>query len=323
MNSGDFTVHLSIAHSLRIDHETAKISRSLAQSGVECILLKGPVIARALYSDGIPRSYLDCDLLIQEEQFAIVRERLRTLGFAEGTLVGDARGRRPIHAEEWVRTDGINVDLHRWVWGAVPDSARVWSIFRPRAQSMVISGETLLVPDQPTLAVLIVLHAAHHGAGMEQPMMDLDRALDLIPTASWAEAAQVASDIEATTAFARGLSLSPKAHQVASEIGVELRRGPSEVLREELPPPFALHFEWMSKQSGMRAKLQSVREALFPSRETLRLRQKDSFIAAYAAHLWRLLVHAPRGYIAWRRAKALAARNRSGFQTKKRKKPPI
>src|SRR6266542_3466039 len=87
---------------------------ALRESGVRCILLRGPAIDRWLYDERDPRPYEDIDLLTAESDVARAEDVLSHLGVAEVGPEGVLARDRPPHASRRYRArDTATVDLHR------------------------------------------------------------------------------------------------------------------------------------------------------------------------------------------------------------------
>src|SRR5437764_1088382 len=69
-------------------------------------------------------------------------------------------------------------------------------------------------------ALHVALHAAQHGARWEWGIRDLEQAVDRLPLGVWEQAAALAARLEATRAFAAGLSLLPGGDELRMRLGI-------------------------------------------------------------------------------------------------------
>lgn len=297
------------ARTIAVDLATAEAVRRLRTAGVRSILLKGPALAALLHDEGELRTYVDADLLVapgDEERAAAV---LRGLGFEQ--LVSDAElgGHRRLHAHEWRRAGGPSVDLHRTLPGARADPAAVVSVLAEQTCTISVAGAKVETLAPAGLALQVALHAAHHGPLAPKALDDLDRAVERIPFAAWAEAAALAERIDATAAFAAGLRLSPDGAALADRLSLP-RAVPVDVaLKAGGAPPLAAGLDWLLQTPRARAKLALVARTALPSPGALRLwrplarRGASGLAAAYASHPFWLARHALPSVLAVRRAR--------------------
>ena len=194
---------------LHIDGGTAEVLDSFDRAGVRAIMLKGPSIARWLYTDGTERPYNDCDLLVAPEQFDAAGQTLRALGY-EPLL---DRWGLPAwwygHAVAWTHPDGrVGVDLHRTLLGVGVNPATAWRVLSADPDELVVAGRRVRCLGLPARAMHVALHATQHGPGT-QPAVDLERAVTVCDDALWVGAARLAAQLDATAAFVAGLRLTP------------------------------------------------------------------------------------------------------------------
>ena len=122
---------------LAMDQVAARVVLRFREAGVRSILLKGPALAGWLYADGSPRAYLDCDLLVAVDDFALAEATLQQLGFEQGVDEQDPPGWQ-LPAHEWQQPNGAKVDLHRTLTGVGATPARLWSVFSESTVSMPV-----------------------------------------------------------------------------------------------------------------------------------------------------------------------------------------
>ena len=156
-----------------VDRATARVVTALREEGVRSILLKGPVLADWLYADS-PRAYLDADLLVAPADVSRAEAVLDGLGYAK--VLGDADippFNRQLHAHTWCPPRGTSIDLHRTLAGALATPATVWAVLSQDAVMAEVDGTGVEVLGPEARSVMVVLHAAHHGAGEHKPLEDL------------------------------------------------------------------------------------------------------------------------------------------------------
>ena len=221
---------------LHIDGGTAEVLDSFDRAGVRAIMLKGPSIARWLYTDGTERRYNDCDLLVAPEQFDAAGQTLRALGY-EPLL---DRWGLPAwwygHAVAWTHPDGrVGVDLHRTLLGVGVNPATVWRVLSADPDELVVAGRRVRCLGLPARTMHVALHATQHGPGT-QPAVDLERAITVCDDALWVGAARLAAQLDATAAFVAGLRLTPAGARIATRLALPDVRSITAELRASTPP---------------------------------------------------------------------------------------
>ncbi|MBQ1049527.1 nucleotidyltransferase family protein [Micromonospora sp. C51] len=196
--------HPDAMYCLALDEAAATTHTALRGRGIDSILIKGAGLAHRL---GVQRSrtYTDVDLLVAPATFDAAQQAFLDLGYRRkmpGVREDDWVG---WHARPW-RTPGpvsLPIDLHRSFHG-VSDPDGLWAALRATAEPLHLAGHTVLVPDRVGATMLVALHAVYPG-GSPRPKADLERALAVIPEASWRAAADLAERTGAATTFAFGL----------------------------------------------------------------------------------------------------------------------
>jgi hypothetical protein len=303
---------LAVGVSLRLDAVTAEVVTALRAAGIESVLLRGPAIARWLYEDTNARLYVDVDLLVPHGHIERAEEVLVALGFSDHTVEGVLAHDRPTYAHTWLRGDGSAVDLHYTLLGVRLAPERVWEALAAETEAISVHGTEARVAGSSGRALVVALHAAHHGAGVGQPLDDLARALELLPAELWEEASELAAQLEAQEAFATGLRLLEPGREVAHSLGLPPTRSTETALRASTPPPMALGFDWLATTPGMHAKAGLVARKIVPAPRFMRAwsplarRGRAGLAAAYAWRLLWLARHAGPGFLAWHRARKAA-----------------
>jgi hypothetical protein len=300
-----------IAANLAVDVVTVEVVEALRGEGVANMLLKGPAISAWLYGEETetPRTYDDLDLLVSPDAVDRSHRVLARLGFVN-RFAGFAPGESVEHSSEWWRPGSpVAVDLHRSVFGAKADPADIWRAFESDSDRLVVAGAEVDVPSLPGRALIVALHAAHHGVNEAKPLRDLGRAIERADFALWNDAARLAGRISATPAFAAGLLLTDHGASIAEQLGIADAVDTEAALLASSPAPTAYGYARFAARPGFRQKLAFLARKLVPTPAFMR----HAFpvagrgrIGMAIAYLWRpvwLLVHAGPGLIAWLRAR--------------------
>ena len=297
---------LETARSLAVDLVTAEVVSAFRERGVPSILLKGPSIAIWLYRDGAPRPYGDSDLLVPPAQAAHAQQVLLSLGFRYGyESLGPG-----VLADDlfWIRGRDT-VDLHSTLHGVRADPERVWRVLSEHTEVQKVAGQGINVLDPTARAMHVALHAAHHGRREAVPMTDLARALELLPFAAWAQAGELATEIDAGAAFATGLSLLPAGQAIVERLGMEQDGSVNALLSAHTAPTVAFTLEELRKTAGPAAKARFVVRKAFPTRTYMRVywpiarRGSAGLVVAYCQRIVHKMGKLLPAIIAWRRAR--------------------
>ncbi|MGZ4315495.1 MAG: nucleotidyltransferase family protein [Gaiellaceae bacterium] len=295
------------------DHVALDVVRSFTSAGIPSVLLRGPTISRHLYGPGEVRGYVDADVLVP----VLAREKaeglLVELGFRHHAVLGQSDDDRPRWSSTWIRDrDGGNVDLHWTLVGSRAAPEEVWNVFSAEIERVDVLEASLDGLSAAATAVVVALHAAHHGADVDHPLVDLARAVERLPVSTWVRAADLARRLDAP-AFAIGLRILPGGAALADDLGLGDRANTEEILRASTAPPMALGFDWLAQTPGPVAKLRLISRKIVPDRAFMYgwspLARSGGRRGLALAYLWRpvwLLWHAVPGLRAW-----LAARRRA------------
>lgn len=293
---------------LAIDRATAEVVVALRQANMRSIVLKGRSFAVLLYDSGEQRLYGDVDLLIPARDERRAGEALHRLGYQ---LRSDREPEGTVdHASVWVRpSDGLHVDLHRTLSGIQGGGADPWKVLAADTDSMLLGGTNVEILSEPARALHVALHAALPGRGKEKTLIDLSRALERLPHATWAGAAALARRLNAQAAFAAGLGRLPAGVELAGTLELARERSVEEALLADSAPPSAWTVERLSKATGVRARLAILVPRLFPKPEFMRVwypvarRGRVGLVLAYLQRVIWLVMTAPRAVRQWRRAR--------------------
>lgn len=291
---------------MTLDAAAVESIAALRASGIRALLLKGPVFDTWLYGGRQTRAYGDVDLLVAPSAFDEAESVLTRLGFRE---IEGLDEHRKGHATTWERAvDGARIDLHRTLVGIEAPPEHVWSAFVADAEETSVGGVAVDTSGVRARVLSVALHAAQHGARSGKPLADLERALACIPVSVWRDAAALAHELDATSAFAVGLRLRPDGVRLAAELGLASDLTPEVVLRSRTPPPLSRGFGRLARTGGVGAKARLIARELVPSPEFMRFSSslaRRGPLGLAAAYVWRtvwLALRAPAGLLAWRRA---------------------
>jgi hypothetical protein len=313
---GDPTAAITAAAALFVDVVTVEVSSALEAGGIPSVVVRGPSIARHLYGSREIRRYGDVDLLVPLESRATAAAVIKELGFTDMTGLGRRPDDRPPWSSTWGRLrDGGNVDLHWTVPGmrAVPET--VWLVLQREGMPLRVAESEVTGLNAQATAVVVALHAAHHGIRAAAPLDDLRRAVHQWPDALWREALSLARELDATIAFAIGLRLDPAGAELADRLRLPAASSTELILRSGTAPPMALGFDWLDQTSGLGSKARLAWGKVVPDAAFMRvwspLARGGSRTGLALAYAWRpvwLLLHAAPGYRSWRAARREAER---------------
>lgn len=297
---------LIAAQTLALDAHTGEVARALQSADVRAILLKGPTVARWLYDQGDLRGYVDIDLLVSKGDWIMATNVLRDSGFEpSGAEVALPYGRRP-HAETWIRErDGLMVDLHSTLPGVGVSRESAWTVLSANTLSTTVGGVELETLSESGRALLVVLHAAHHGCRNTQAMSDLTRALARVADPTWHVAVALAQRLDAVPALAVGLRLLPRGIRLAGALELPVASSTETILRANSAPELALSFDWLMRTPGFGARSRLILRRLVPAVSVLRGRSKLArrgcvgLLASYALQPFWLSLQATPALRAW------------------------
>jgi hypothetical protein len=174
---------------------------------------------------------------------------------------------------------------------------------------MEIGGAVVEVLSEPARALHVALHAALPGQNTEKTLLDLSRALERLPRATWEAAAELAGRLGAEGAFETGLRLVPPGADLAATLGLAPDGSVEAVLLARSAPYSAWTVNRLSQARGLRAKLRIIVPRLFPKPDFMRVwypvarRGRAGLALAYLKRFAWLFVAAPRAVGVWRRAR--------------------
>ena len=264
----------AVAAAAALDETTAEVVRALDGAGVRTILLRGPVIAGWLYPTAGERGYGDADLLVPPASFRGAEEVLRRLGFHESTLEAAFPGERPGHAHTWFRPGGLAIDLHRTLVGIGVPPEEAWNVLAEGTERLTLSDVEVHVLSRPATLAILALHAAHHAGAGDQPVRDLDRAINSASADEWSAALDITRRLDAVPAFSAGLRVLPAGRDLASSLGLDASTTPPSELVGSPAFHLAQGVAWFRALRGPRAKAAFVGRKLVPTPERMRARSR-------------------------------------------------
>ncbi len=113
------------------------------------------------------------------------------------------------------------VDLHHTLPQIAADPAKVWEVVADHRSVIDVVGSPTEVLDPPASALLIALHAAHHGPDWGGTDQDLERALEVLDDSVWEEARDMAIALGAERQMGTGLGLNDVGARLARRLGLD------------------------------------------------------------------------------------------------------
>jgi hypothetical protein len=168
--------------------ELGKVLQSLADVGVDVIVLKGAALAEKVYGDIAVRQMVDLDLLIHPKDLAIVREVVANLGYQLAGVEMQSGFNEEFRNEEIHWKPGlvnVNLDLHwKLVSPVYYQRTFLTDWFWETAISTKISGSPALILGNEAQIVYLCAHLMlHHGGKSLLWLHDIAEAIAFSPTA--------------------------------------------------------------------------------------------------------------------------------------------
>lgn len=261
----------AVARTLRVDAATAEVLRALAAGGTRAILMRGPALERELHDPARRRTYTDTDVLVAPGDVVRAGAVLAGVGFELLIDHRDHGGVVEPHAQEWVREPrDERVDLHWRIPGVNAAPERAWAALSARTAPIEVGGAAGETLDRPAHALLVALHAGHHGDSRRGPLRDLDRALATIDRDTWGAAARLAAELDAGEAFAAGLGVVPAGAALARELRLGEVRSARRRLMAGGAPPGSIGLLGILEAPTVRHIAAAARVRLFPAPDLVR-----------------------------------------------------
>lgn len=269
---------LAVARVLALEAALGEILAALQARGIDPLLIKGPATARLLYDSPSERPFRDLDLLVARAAFPAAAAVLKELGFRslfEGARESEI-GRA--HAVMWVRSEPMPavVDLHRSLYLGRKDDVLFEAISRT-ARTSVVAGTPVQIPSAGALALILVLHAAQHGAGKGAATTreDLRRAIVRLAEPTWREAASLADELEVGWEFAAGLRETPEGTELATRLGAPAT-ATTEARLSVTAPGGARQIAGIVRARSLRQAAKLIRDSVLPSPTIMRVAHPEA-----------------------------------------------
>jgi hypothetical protein len=218
-----------------LDVEYTRIASAFATAEISTTLLKGPAFDQLLFDGKRSRTYSDIDVLVDPALLAAAERVLEQRGFrraeresAVRRLLRRAAIAGPVlgaaHATPWIRDrDGFTLDLHHTLPELGASAEVAWRALDAHRVSITVVDTRVQSLDRSASALLMALHAAHHGPRWTRARMDLQRAYDVLDRDCWDAAALLARELRAETAMGIGLGTVERGDALARELGLRTK----------------------------------------------------------------------------------------------------
>jgi hypothetical protein len=304
-------VAATAASTFRLDVKGSEIRQAFNAAGIRTVLLKGPAFGRLLYRDPSSRSYSDVDLLVDPAAVRAAEEILVILGFRRfedestvrqiDTAVGKVIGAQGAsHSTAWVRhIDNFVVDIHDSLPQVGAPERVVWQQLTQHLDVLIVGGVPAETLDRPASALLVALHAAHHGPDWDRAITDLERALEVFDGECWEAARDLAVKLHAEAPMGVGLGLTEAGRDIAGRLSLPTEPSPAIRLLWAGAPWSAGFIESLIRQRDPRATATLIARLLWPSPTALRRgsalarRGPRGLLAAYALRPFQLARRLP------------------------------
>jgi hypothetical protein len=222
-----------------LDVEYTRIAPVFTDAGIMTILLKGPAFDQLLFDGRRARAYSDIDLLVDPARVVAAERLLEQLGFRRAGQESAARQlvRRAgiavgvvavAHATVWIRArDQFTVDLHDNLPQVGASADLAWRALQAHRATITVVRARVQTLDRTASALLIALHAAHHGPDWNRARTDLQRAYRALERDCWHAAALLARDLRAEAAMGIGLGTVEEGRTLARELGLPTKPTPA------------------------------------------------------------------------------------------------
>jgi hypothetical protein len=319
--ASDTAVARTSASTFRLDVKGAEIRQAFGAAGIRTILLKGRAFALLLYPDPGSRAYSDVDLLVDPAAMQRAEQILGAYGFRRfdpeapvrqtDAAVGRAVGvQGASHSAAWLRDqDNFIIDLHDSLPQVGVPEGVVWEQITQHLDVLTVAGVATETLDRPASALLVTLHAAHHGPDWVGADADLKRAVEVFDAECWEAALEIAVSLQAEAMMGIGLGLTDAGRTIAERLSLPTEPSPANRLLWAGAPWSASVVESLIGQRDLRASLALVGRILWPTPVALRRgsalarRGRRGLIAVYALRPFQLARQLPAALRARRRVR--------------------
>jgi hypothetical protein len=216
------STNLSVSNKLWLELLHAEVCWSLADRGVDVLIIKGPSTGDWLYPEG-DRESADVDVLLRPSQWDAAVAALMVRGF-EPTYSGFRETESALHSLDLQRADPQQgrhgVDLHRYFPGIELDAEAAFDVLWADRSPAEQAGMPVWFPNIPSRALIVGLHAARQPY-VEKTQKDLQLALAALSHEEIAGLAELARRLRAQGPLRAGLETRPEASHYIEELGLE------------------------------------------------------------------------------------------------------
>jgi hypothetical protein len=275
---------------LAIEQRLLRLAEAFDDAGIRAVVLKGPAVAHAVYTDPSMRPFGDLDLLVSTQDWPHACDVLRTGGYhrdlPEPRRGFDERfGKAATHSDP----SGLQVDLHRTL---VLGPFGLWldpSELLRHTEPFELAGRRLERLDRTGLLVNAALHA---GLGASPPLLlplrDVAQTWSH-PRVDWDRLGEWATRWHLRAAL--GVAFEAAARELGAEPPAPARRiaeEPKEPAERRAMRAYTdrrraggMALAATRAIPGVRAKATYLLELLLPSREFIRARANGSYLSRW------------------------------------------
>ncbi len=162
-------------NNLRLTWKLVECIEYLAQHGIECIVLKGPVFALQAFGELGLRQFTDLDILIHEADFPQAYDLLERAGYTVMDKLDDRQKKYQVWSGNQYSfgKQGDIIEIH---WGIAPqentrplDPMQMWQGVR----SLQVLDKNISAPSEENTILFTCLHGAKHGWRQLKWIVDL------------------------------------------------------------------------------------------------------------------------------------------------------
>lgn len=202
------------AHNSMLLREHLRLTRVLAEAGIDSLAYKGPGLALALYGDLGARWSSDVDVLIRRRDVDNAARAMRHAGYTPKVALSPAevaRLKRESCQLNFYR-DEVLVEVH---WSILPPALRIpvdTDAFFERSRAGTHDGITIRTPSFTDLSIALLAHGTKHAWSRRRWLADIARLwthpeVDWDAVRAWGEAIGACRLIEVPLAACASLEL--------------------------------------------------------------------------------------------------------------------
>lgn len=169
--------HSNTFQMLHLTAEMERLNRCLYDNHIPVLFLKGPVLAKALYSDLSLRTSSDLDLLVPMNQLENVEELLKEMGYLKDdyieSVLNDWKWRHH-HITFYHHEKKVKCEVH-WRLNPGPGKEPNFNSLWKRRQSLTFTEFPICYLGNEELFFFLVTHGARHGWSRLRWLVDIDR----------------------------------------------------------------------------------------------------------------------------------------------------